>query len=72
MFTMRRRGLAKPKKSAAYGMPLGNDLDDTTGVSITCGTTYYQKASFNTESRAGDCTATYPFVSIAAEMERAY
>ena len=51
---------------------VGNDLDDTTGTSITCGTTYYEKDNFDTESRAKDCTATYPFVSIAAEMERAF
>ena len=72
MHIMRRKGLALPKTDPAYGMPVGNDLDDTAGTSITCGTTYYRKGDFDTESRAKDCTATYPFVSIAAEMERAF
>lgn len=72
MYTMRNKGLALPKTHPAYGMPVGNDLDDTTGTSITCGTTYYEKGNFDTESRAKDCTASYPFVSIAAEMERAF
>eukprot|EP01049_Picozoa_sp_SAG25_P007537 SAG25_NODE_620_length_6411_cov_11.541350_3_plen_219_part_00 len=72
MQIMRSKGLALNRSSAAYGMPVGNDLDDTTGVSITCGTTYYQKGDLHTEGRARDCTATYPFVSIAAEMERAF
>ena len=40
MHTMRRKGLALPKTDPAYGMPVGNDLDDTAGTSITCGTTY--------------------------------
>eukprot|EP01045_Picozoa_sp_COSAG04_P052168 COSAG04_NODE_22090_length_361_cov_0.980916_2_plen_73_part_01 len=44
MHTMRRKGLALPKTDPAYGMPVGNDLDDTAGTSITCGTTYLLRA----------------------------
>ena len=46
MHIMRRKGLALPKTDPAYGMPVGDDLDDTAGTSITCGTTYYRKGDF--------------------------
>ena len=63
------RALALPKTSPAYGIPTGNTVDDDSGTTIECGTTYGDDANYprsgTQQDGKHDCVTQLPTFDIA-------